>query len=229
MLDWYGRRARLAPIALAAAPAVALAGGSVAALGEQGSIAAFILAAVGLVACGVVRDLGLRLQPSLWEEWGGPPTTALLRWRSENPEVPLRHERIAAITGHALPTRAAEEMDPIDADRRYEAAVSDIRDLTRDRARFPLVAEENAEYGFRRNCLGLKPVALTVALAVTAASLLLILLGAAPERYLLSGVAGVLAALLWWRLVCPDWVHAAADRYATRLIETLATLTRERP
>lgn len=224
MFDWYGRRARLAPIALAAAPAAALAGGSVAALGEQGSVAAFVLAAVGLVACGIVRDLGLRLQPGLWEQWGGPPTTALLRWRSDNPEVRRRHERIAAITGHTLPTRAEEEADPADADRRYEAALADIRDLTRDQARFPLVAEENADYGFRRNCLGLRPVALSVALAVAVVSVLLIALGSPTERYQLSGLAGVLAALLWWRLVRPDWVRAAADRYATRLIETLATL-----
>jgi hypothetical protein len=226
VLDHYGRRARLAPLALAAAPALALGGGSITGLGEQGSVLAFALAAAGLVACGLVRNLGLRLQPRLWEEWGGPPTTRLLRWSTGDPNVRRRHERLTQVSGESLPTQAEEEADPAEADRRYEAAVGDLRDLTRDRDRFPLVAEENTEYGFRRNCLGLRPAALAVAIGAALVSIaILVLTPAAIARYLPAAVTGMAGMLFWWFIVKPTWVKQAADHYAQRLLETLATLT----
>ena len=228
MLDRYGRRARLAPLAIAAAPALALGGGGIAGFGEQGSVLAFVLAAAGLVACGLVRNLGLRLQRRLWEEWGGAPTTRLLRWSSGDSNVGRRHQRLAQVSGESLPNRAEEEADPAEADRRYEAAVGDLRDLTRDRDRFPLVAEENAEYGFRRNCLGLRPAALAVAISAAVVSIAILALTSAPvARYLPAAATGVVGTLFWWFIVGPAWVKQAADHYAQRLLETLATLTRD--
>jgi hypothetical protein len=228
VFDWYSRRARLAPIALAAGPAVLLGGGSLTALDEQGSLVAFILSSVGLVACGVVRNLGLRHQPELWRQWDGPPTTKLLRWRSGGSEVAQRHERLTRLTGRTLPTREEEKADPGAADDRYDAAIADLRDLTRDRGRFPLVAEENADYGFRRNCLGLRPIALAVAAIVCLTAVLLLLLTDAPlGRYLPAALGGGASVVIWSFLVRPPWVREAADHYATRLLETLASLTRE--
>jgi hypothetical protein len=73
MLDAYSRRARLAPAALAAAPALVLAVSALSALEEQGSIIAFVLTAAAIVICGLVRSLGRRLESDLWKGWGGPP------------------------------------------------------------------------------------------------------------------------------------------------------------
>ena len=47
----------------------------------------------------------------------------------------------------------------------YGSAVDELRRLTRDTERFPLVYKGNTEYGFRRNLLGLKKIGLGVAIA----------------------------------------------------------------
>jgi peptidoglycan/LPS O-acetylase OafA/YrhL len=134
--------------------------------------------------------------------------------------------RLAQVTGDILPSRGEEGDDPVGADRRYDAAVADLRDLTRDRDRFPLVAEENAEYGFRRNCLGLRPTALAVGIGATLAAVAILVLTPAPiGRYLPTAAVGAGTTLFWCFIVRPRWVKEAADLYARRLLETLATLS----
>ena len=111
------------------------------------------------------------------------------------------------MTKEALPNLAEETADPESADRRYNEATATLRELTRPRKDFPLVFEENVEYGFRRNCLGIRPVALTVALSVVAVSVILVLAGDDAMRFWAAAVTGVIAAAGWWRLVTPDWVR----------------------
>lgn len=228
MLDAYSRRARLAPAALAAGPPIVLAGGSVLALEGAGGVLGFLLAALLLALCGLVRGRGRSIEPRLWSSWGGAPTTAMLRWSGSVPEHTQRrhHVLLESILGEALPTRAEEEADPKGADRRYETAVAALRDLTRSRSEFPLVAEENAEYGFRRNVLGLKPVALAIAGATGVAAVALALIDHAPGHFLPAAAVGAAAMLAWAVVVRPAWVRAAAERYAERLLETCESLGR---
>ncbi len=228
MLDAYSRRARLAPAALAAGPPVVLAGGSVLALERTGGVLGFLFAALLLALCGLVRSRGRSIEPRLWSGWGGAPTTAILRWSGPVPEHTQRrrHVLLESILGEALPTRAEEEADPKGADRRYETAVAALRDLTRSRSEFPLVAEENAEYGFRRNALGLKPVALAIAAATALAAVALAVIDHAPGHFLPAGAAAVAAIVAWAVVVRPAWVRAAAERYAERLLETCESLGR---
>jgi hypothetical protein len=225
VLDAYNRRARLVPAALAALPALCLLGGSLLALEDAGSVLAFALSGVAVVICGVVRDAGLRLEPALWAGWGGAPTTQRLRWRGNDAlEVTRLHERLATATGGSLPTATEEDTDPEVADASYIAAVADLRELTRDKSTFPLVAEENAEYGMRRNCFGLRPIAILMALLVAAAGTVLAATNDWPVRFTLPAFVGAVAALVWWRLVTESWIRQAGERYATRLFEALARL-----
>ena len=48
-----------------------------------------------------------------------------------------------------LPDAGAEAENPEDADALYTEAIAALRERTRDKARFPLVFEENVEYGLR--------------------------------------------------------------------------------
>ena len=69
----------------------------------------------------VARDRGRAKQPRLWEMWGGPPTTRVLR-QSESPGHPSRdrwRSRLQRLTGNPLPTEEDERSDPEDADARY--------------------------------------------------------------------------------------------------------------
>ncbi|GAA4757825.1 hypothetical protein GCM10023328_47110 [Modestobacter marinus] len=86
--------------------------------------------------------------------------------------------------------------------------------------------EENAQYGFRRNLLGVKPYALAVLAICLVADLVLIigaLPGGAPNRLLTGLVMAVHAAALlgWLAQVRPPWVREAADDYTTRLFAAL--------
>jgi hypothetical protein len=229
MLDAYSRRARLAPGALCAAPALVLAGGSVAALERSGAVIGFLFAAVMVVLCGLVRGSGRRIEPGLWASWGGAPTTQLLRWSGPISEHSQRrrHALLEALLGESLPSPGDEAADPAGADRRYATATTALRELTRDRARFPLVAEENAEYGFRRNSLGLKPFAISIAASTVLASLVLALINHGLGRFFLPALVAGVAIVCWLIIVRSGWVRSAAERYAERLLESCESLCRE--
>lgn len=229
--DAYTRRARLAPALVAAVPALALIGVSLTSADQAFRAGGTLVGALGLVVCGLVRDRGRHLQEALWQRWGGSPTVARLRWRdaTDRHTVERLHQRMSDALGRPLPTEDDEARDPNDADRRYDEAVAALRHRTIGRDRFPLVFEENCEYGFRRNSLGLKNIAraLTVIALITSAVLFGLFdgsLGARVNRWGLSG-AVALAMLAYWTLIVNEsWVRRAAETYADRLFEALESL-----
>jgi hypothetical protein len=190
-----------------------------------------VLGAVGLAICGLVRDRGRDLQSRLWADWGGSPTVQRLRWRGADNtrRVARLHERVNAVLPRPLPERDEEATDPQDADARYEEAVAIVRDRTRDTSRFRLIFEENKEYGYRRNALGIRPFGLTIAsiaLAVTVVAFALDDAGLTSRLVRWGGCAAVAAVALafWWRVVTEDWVKRSAEIYADRLLESVETL-----
>jgi len=58
------------------------------------------------------------------------------------------------------PTAEDEDMTPRQANDFYIAASNWLRERTRDQRKFAILFSENITYGFRRNLLGLKPIAL---------------------------------------------------------------------
>jgi hypothetical protein len=223
--DAYTLRAHLAPAALAAAPAIVLGVSVLPTIEEAGSILAFVFAAALAVLCGIVRGLGRKLEPELWESWGGAPTLQMLRWCGKTGEAEQirRHQLFERITGDALPTQAEEEADPDGTDERYSVATTALRQRTRTGPEFKLVAQQNAEYGMRRNCLGLRPLALAVATAVLAASIALFFAQDKAAHFALPAGVSIIALIAWF-FVDAEWVRAAAELYAIRLMETIETL-----
>lgn len=176
------------------------------------------------------RSLGQRLEPDLFEHWGGKPSVQLLRWRGPTGSAQLAylHPRIERIAGPPLrlPSAAEERADPEGADAMYEVAGSVLRTRARMLPGAQLVAEENREYGFRRNTLGLRPFGLG---AVVVGILGLVVRavwawppsGAAEVAVPVALLAADLLLLVFWvRTVRPEWVAEAAWTYARRLIET---------
>lgn len=162
------------------------------------------LGALGIAVCGIVRDRGKRLESALWESWGGSPTVRRLRWQGaqDERETERLHDRLNGLLEERLPEAAEEAADPADAELRYREAVAVLRELTRDTTRFRLVFAENMEYGFRRNSLGLRPVALAIAALTTGVSLVLLILGgggAASKlgRWGLSALIGATIFIYW--------------------------------
>src|SRR4051812_42766004 len=83
-LDKYARTARLGPALLASVPALALLAAG--ALSPESLARTFGIAAgaIGVAVCGLVRDAGRKLQPRLWQSWGGSPSVRRLRWREND-------------------------------------------------------------------------------------------------------------------------------------------------
>jgi hypothetical protein len=172
------------------------------------------------------RTFGRRQQEELFRLWGGAPTTTLLRFRdADAPEkVEWLHREVEGATGKRLPTREEEIHDPARADALYDATVARLREMRRDKRRYPLIFAENCSYGFRRNVFGLRKVGIGIAVAVTLASAALLLLSFSGRMTitvlgLVLALAVALAALaLWTGLVTPKWVWEAAEAYAERLL-----------
>jgi hypothetical protein len=233
MPDAYVRRARIAPAALVGVPGAALLIAGAASPQTALRIAGVFLGSVGIVVAILVRDAGRRIQPRLWESWGGSPTQRRLRWRDGGSEavVDRLHKRVEAATGEALPDAEAEARDPDDANRRYDDAIGVLRERTRSAEAFPLVAAENADYGFRRNCLGVGAIGPSTSLIGFVVSLVLLLFGhgdfgARAIRWCPAAAVCVFTAIFWWLIVREVWVRTAADNYADRLLGAVDALGR---
>ena len=229
-LDAYTRKARLGPALLSAVPALMVLGASMAAESAV-RVLGVAVGALGVAVCGFVRDRGRQLEPGLWASWGGNPTVRRLRWRDAEDEGAVRrlHARLNAFLDNPLPDARTEAESPAGADRRYGEAVASLRERTRDVSRYRLVLAENAEYGFRRNALGLRPVALTMAAAVLAPSVGLLIWGSGDfdnraVRWGSTAAISVGLLLYWWRIFTEQWVRRSAERYADRLFAAVETL-----
>ena len=206
-----------------------------------------ILGAVGgtAIMAQLGRGLGRKKEPNLWKSWGGPPTTRLLRHHCLVGDITLAPElrwQIEDWIGYPLPTKQREEAYPSSADTKYEEVVASLREATRDMTKFPLVFAENANYGFRRNLWGLRPIGAPIAVCITLISWILLSLtiwgrpwpdpwwdvfvnpdSVVVIRIAVAAVSTILVAF-WMFWVKPSWVKTVADTYATRLMESVQTL-----
>lgn len=163
----YERKARLYPALLVLAPIVVMVAGVYGVELEVKAAGIGLLATFGVfyLAASIVRELGKRIEESLFREWGGKPTTQLLRHR-DNTIDPITKARyhlfLAKHMSIAFPTNAEEEADPTRVDDVYQSATKWLLDRTRDKKTFELLFEENIAFGFRRNCLGIKPLAIVI-------------------------------------------------------------------
>ncbi len=233
MPDAYTRKARIAPAVLVGVPGGALLMAGAISPEYVVRAAGVFLGAIGIVVAILLRDAGRNAQPALWAAWGGPPTTSRLRWRSGSPEPAVQrlHERVEAATGERLPDAASETADPDEVDRRYEEVISVLRGRTRNADEFPLVAAENADYGFRRNAYGVRSYGIAAALVGMVVSVAFAVLGSDEtttrvDRWVPAAVVSALCFGFWLVIVKPEWVYVAAENYADRLLEAAEVLAR---
>ena len=141
-----------------------------------------------------------------------------------------------SILGLTLASPEDERENPEWADEGYESANRWLLEQTRNQAWFDLLFTENVNYGFRRNLLGLKPIALGVD---TISMLLVIGVAAgswtgqfvstihslAPEWWASLAITMV-HAVLFKKNIQAKWVQAAAETYARQLLAACDTLGR---
>lgn len=228
----YWWRARVLPVVLVVLPGVVLLVSFIPAVSWPGSAWFLASAAVVMLLGSLGRDAGRAMQPTLFAKWDGLPTTRRLRFRdSTNAAATARlHQLLAALpNGLNIPTQAAETADPASADQAYEVIVSALRELTRDRKRFPLVNAENVEYGFRRNLRALKRVGVAIAIVIMVVSIVggvplgLLVTHEAALALIVPAACAALALTLWSK-VSDNWVRLPAEAYADRLMGAVEVL-----
>jgi hypothetical protein len=239
-MNRYWLVARLYPALLAFGPvlwsALAFFPGLISDLGK-GTASAVAVGCIVYLLSSLARYRGKVVEPKLLKEWGGWPTTVLLRHRDNriDPHTKARyHASLTTLTGVSLPTADQEKAAPADADNAYRSATKKLLELRRGKE-YQMVADENASYGFRRNLFGLKFIVLCVAL--TSAILTGIVWWATMTVPItLSGVGNSVRAypylpilfaldlayaVMITFMVTSHFVRQAADEYALALFRTL--------
>jgi len=178
----------------------------------------------------VVRSKGRILERRLFAEWGGTPTTAWLRHRDTrlDPVTKGRYHGVleAKIGSLHFPSEIDEQRDPAGADHLYASAVKWLLEFARDIKAYRMVFEENMSYGFRRNTLAGKPLALTALVIVGVATIIKGYVvwkttqDGIGDDLLTAWVLWIAALTTWITLVTKAWVKDAADAYARALLST---------
>jgi len=228
LLDSYSLKARVCPAFLVALPIV-IAIGVWVPEAQFSAFALFGLSANVVISCFVaerVRDLGKLKEPALWDSWGGPPTTQLLRHRNTDSSREIRtfwHQSLEKITGGSLPSLSSETRSPQKADSIYEAAVFRLREKTRNADTYSLVLKENISYGFRRNLWAMKPLGVVLAAFGLLGCFAKYFSDIYNELGFVPATCGGLAICVfilvsWLFGVSREWVRKAAFEYAKRLL-----------
>lgn len=230
ILEPYDRKARLYPALLAMmVPVVSILVIVPAYANQIINLASIVVALGGLMLLSSLgRERGKRIESGLFEKWGGIPTTQLLlRSTSSLDHLTLeRYRQFLQVRVKDLHFPDVEnELEDINyASAVCESSINWLREATRDTKKFPLVFAENTNYGFRRNLLGVKPVALFLSIA----SLLAVgvhawitgngELGSMPVQSWLAGSVAFVGVLFWTFVVTPELVKTTAFAYATALL-----------
>ena len=165
----------------------------------------------------------------LFQIWGGKPSTRMLRHRDAFDKAALiyRHRQLERlIPGLKLPNLEEEKANSLEADQVYDRCIEFLRVRTRDKKRFPLVFEENCNYGFRRNLWGMRRFGIVISSLSFGAIGIVIALNyfnkALPPLPMEISCGSIsLSLLLGWIIVfTPKWVRVPAEAYAQRLLES---------
>lgn len=206
-------------------------------LGSLPVIAAAGLAALFFAAT-IARSRGKWIEAKLLRSWGGWTTTTMLRHvdvRIDPVTKDRYHRAIERLCpGLTLPSPAAETANPTGADDFYRSATKLLIEKRRG-PEWNLLLQENISYGFRRNMLGLKPIAVALAILLAVVTLLYWWLeGGTPPNFaatfavvqvwpgpLLLALLNVVVIAAWVGFVTPTWVRQASEDYSLALFRTL--------
>lgn len=187
-----------------------------------------IMAAVLTLVSAVVRQLGLKAEPVLLREWGGYPSTSLMRWRERHKSSAWKtrfHRLVQEKIGIRLASPEEELENPSGADARIADAFAAVRkriwgkkDLSSNAA--------NTDYGLARNLFGCRWLWLLLSATSTIALIVVPILSDrdfAIAEIIACSALTIMVPILEWRIIKPQARHCAY-RYAEHAWESLADL-----
>jgi ABC-type multidrug transport system fused ATPase/permease subunit len=243
--DPYERQARLYPALLVVLPLLATIMLLYAPQASSFSVALTIAISCGglYLLTNLCREFGKRLEERLFQQWGGKPTTQLLRHRDKTIDTITKrryHSFLATKINHAFPDEDQERNNPDAADEVYQSGIRWLLNHTRpnDSKKFDLLFKENVSYGFRRNALGLRPLGLIISIvsllwALVAADVLvgsthkyidIAALSQMPAPAISCLTLSAVMILVWLVFFTRASLRTAAFTYAEMLLRACETL-----
>lgn len=150
------------------------------------------------------RYMGKKIEKKSLVDWGVLPTTELMRHRNnslDNVKKNKIHEILTEKSPFTMPSPQAEATDPNMADSVYSETITWLIAKTRDEK---ILLNENITYGFIRNSLGLKWIALSISLISLVVLVILFFLnyeGSLKDLYQLSIFIKKVKMALWLTLL----------------------------
>lgn len=226
-LDRYDLNARLKPALLAVLPIFLIAAFWLpevwTLLGTLAGLA--VTCGVALLLSKIARYLGRGIEAKLAARIGPRTTVMSLRHTDTHidPVTKARYHSALRASGHLVPTALEEANAPDIADAHYSGCASWLLEQTRNTGDFNLLFEENIDYGFRRNLLGLKPIALAILALCLVANLVALVatwngIGLNFWRGVTLGVMYIALVHAWLRWVTIEFVEDASRAFAKRLL-----------
>ncbi|MFX0197632.1 MAG: hypothetical protein ACFFCW_16040 [Candidatus Hodarchaeota archaeon] len=177
----------------------------------------------------LVRALGKRIEPMLWESWGGAPSSVLVSWSDNRLGDDLKakyHEIVQQFLGLPMPSKEEEEADPKRAAKLIEQAFARIKGLIRKEDKAGLWSVANAEYGFARNLYGSRVLWLVLSLSMIAVSAgflwkkysSLVLIGFISDFLIL------IACVVFGWFILPKYTQQVGFRYAEHAWESFLNI-----
>lgn len=245
LFDSYNRTARLYPALLSVAPILWTLGvfhPEVVAGDTAEIIVSAIVVFGGLyLLASIARNQGKAIESGLNKSWGGLRSIAFLRHLDETIDSFTKsryHKSLETLCGDGftMPSPEEERLNPKEADAKYHSATRRLIEHRRDNKKYDLLHKELASYGFRRNLLGMRTIALLVALLATAINGAEIyhifpeaidspnvLLASMKQEWLTYSLflVNVINIAVWLFLINSDFVRRSSEEYAFALFRTL--------
>lgn len=183
----------------------------------------------------LARERGKKVQHKLIQKWGSLPTTLYLSHLDNTLDIETKkryHDYLEKnIEGLELPSQAEEIEKPKYSQDKYESAVKWLLENTRDTKDFSLLYQDNINYGYSRNMLGMKP--LGVVISVISFVLNFYLLYSQSYPYITENTVGIIISIMisfafiiiWIFFVNEKWVKSTSKAYARTLLSTCEKTT----
>jgi hypothetical protein len=223
--DEYEIRARISPALIVSIPALCVVyavAPSTHSPFKTAGIGTLLEVAVLYLLGRIARDRGYKQQNRLFDQWGGPPTTRILRHNNTLIDAVTKERlkiTLQTICGLTFPTEDEERNNPARADTLYGSAIKALLEQRRDK-KYRLIFNENCNYGFARNLYGVRWLGATVAgLCLAVAGIAFYLQGFSSQWAISAGIsAAVLLILAIY--VSADFVKRSAEAYAVALLRS---------
>lgn len=181
-----------------------------------------VLVGVALVS-NVVRFFGKQIEPKLWKNWDGAPSTRFLRADDNKIAKEVKdklYKKLLKDTGMELGNGPSDE--------KIIQGFGFIRNILRKKDKEGLWNKHNKEYGFARNLMGSRWVWIILSFGLSLISYMATKVFPADITLLIIGATlnfiwGVVGIICGW-IILPGLTKGIAERYAEEAILSYITL-----